>query len=433
MVSSETAGSNGVVPVSNGPEPKQTPFISLPIEIHFMIGRYLGIRSLSRLMCTCRSFRDIHFELLHHRYANRKALYFADRTMRPMRPDFRCSHGGHGILIAAQRGNEVLVGRLIRGGIKVDTMCKRCSTPLHLALRFGHLRLAITLLNVWNAATNIRCYMKGAHRSPSVNNTPPVLPLEVLLHLATGRWSWWPGPAPPPPTGADLDATIPLMRILLDRTAEKDVASISGHRLISYIAKRPMCQLSTEIKKGLIALLLEFGASINDDLAQHASLAGKWWLGVPYESALVSATRSGDTAVVVQLLLAGAEINRRDSSGTTALHAAAHAREHGKGCGFVTCMKSSKKLLYILLGAGADVWARDNRGLDALALATCNEATELAELLQGKMLGQAPVQFYAGHKIPSGKPIIECEKVERISECPPETVRWARSGRRGSV
>jgi hypothetical protein len=57
-------------------------------------------------------------------------------------------------------------------------------------------------------------------------------------------------------------------------------------------------------------------------------------------------------------------------------------------------------MLEFLLRKGADVWARDKDGVDALAVSVRRGSMDLAEALQKRMLVVPPVQFFEDGKIP---------------------------------
>lgn len=84
-------------------------------------------------------------------------------------------------------------------------------------------------------------------------------------------------------------------------------------------------------------------------------------------SPLVEAVRQGDAAAVRTLVRAGADVNRPEGDGATALHWATYA--------------DSAELVRMLLGAGASVAAANDLGVTPLHLAAANGNTDILALL----------------------------------------------------
>jgi len=376
---------------------------SLPTELHLLIGTYLDWYTLARLFRTDHYFYTLFFSCVYHdSYPQHKALVF---TSKQMRPGFKCHTHGHALLHAAQGGHTMLVTRLLSIGASVNTTCERCSTPLHLAVRHGHLKLAHSLIMEWKADTGIRCIVKGATEAK-------MTALELLVDLLSNELDFSPGPEPPKPQGADVEAIVPLFRLLFEAVESTKVSGRSGHGLIARIAGIQSCSLPAEVKVPIIAMVLERGAPVelpdSDDEAPNTELSkydsppdkcweDEWYSGLrEYQGlSLHEAVKGGHLAVVEQLLRAGADINRRNIWGGTALH---FVDQRIRCCDI--CGAGKDEMLEFLLRKGADVWARDKDGVDALAVSVRRGSMDLAEALQKRMLVVPPVQFFEDGKIP---------------------------------
>ncbi len=84
---------------------------------------------------------------------------------------------------------------------------------------------------------------------------------------------------------------------------------------------------------------------------------------------LVEAAKSGDGEALRSLLAAHADVNQRQADGSTALHWAAH--------------RDDLKNAFLLLGAGADVKAANDLGVQPLWLACINGSAPLVRVLLG--------------------------------------------------
>ncbi|KAF8244028.1 ankyrin, partial [Wilcoxina mikolae CBS 423.85] len=306
---------------------------SLPTELHILIGDHLSPTDLVRLFRTNNYFYALYFDRVYHGfYAQSKPPKF---TRKSMRSGFRCRTGGHALLRAAQGGHAALVTRLLSavGRSCVNTTCERCSTALHLAIRYGHLKLAISLITLWKADITIRCIIKGTDTDHKYT------PLEMLVDLLSDEFDFSLGSKPPKPQVADAEAIVTLFRLLFENIESTKVSSLSGHGFIAQIAGTKPCHIPAEVKVPIIALLLERGAPVEppDDVYKRSSLFNeelanrkvdnkcqedRWWgeLEGVEELSLHAAVYGGHKAVVQQLLRAGANINRRNHRGETVLH-----------------------------------------------------------------------------------------------------------------
>jgi len=88
---------------------------------------------------------------------------------------------------------------------------------------------------------------------------------------------------------------------------------------------------------------------------------------------LVEAVRQGDAAAVRALVKAGADVNRPEGDGATALHWATHA--------------DSPEMVRVLLGAGAAAAAANDLGVTPLHLAAANGNTDILALLLDRGAG----------------------------------------------
>ncbi len=102
---------------------------------------------------------------------------------------------------------------------------------------------------------------------------------------------------------------------------------------------------------------------------------------------LIAAVKSGDTAGVQRLLVAGADVNTRDEAGATLLMLAAHAGDH--------------ELVSVLLGRGADVNATDAAGWSALMKACYNPEFKhgFADVAQALIDAGANIEVAIGYGV----------------------------------
>src|SRR5271157_4538379 len=97
------------------------------------------------------------------------------------------------------------------------------------------------------------------------------------------------------------------------------------------------------------------------------------------QGGLIPAVTTGDTATVKQLLSSGADVNERNSRGTTPLMAAAY--------------KGNMDLAKLLVEKGADVNAKEEKGLNAYQLAAMKDQRELVALLRDKTTDKKSVRI----------------------------------------
>ena len=127
---------------------------------------------------------------------------------------------------------------------------------------------------------------------------------------------------------------------LLERGADVNGIGVRGDSALTSVESCTRHGEITETRVQLIELLIARGAAIN-----HSDEDGR--------TALMYAARNGDTLAVKALLRNGASVNLADNGGETALMKAAAS----------SCTEAT---VSALLGAGADLSARDHEGRNAL-------------------------------------------------------------------
>jgi hypothetical protein len=240
----------------------------------------------------------------------------------------------------------------------------------------------------------------------------------MLVDLLSDEFDFPPCTEPPMPQGADVEAIVTLFRLLFENIESSKVSSLSGHGFIAQIAGTKPCHIPAEVKVPIIELLLERGAPVEppDDVYKRPSLfdaelanekvdnkcqEDRWWreLGGVERLSLHAAVFGGHKIVVQQLLRAGANINRRNHRGETVLHFI-DRRTCSVSPQCDKCHIGKHEMLEFLLGEGADVWARDEHGADALSILVRGGSVDLAETLQKRMFMEPPVRFFKDGKIP---------------------------------
>jgi len=140
-------------------------------------------------------------------------------------------------------------------------------------------------------------------------------------------------------------------------------AALNGHLAVVDVLVSRGVELDAEDNFGQTASLY---AATNGHLA-ILDLLRSAGARRPADTSLVFAARQGHTVVVQALLAAGADVNARDPRGVTALIAAAAT--------------GRSETLAFLLANGADVNARDDEGRTALIEASINGQTAMVERL----------------------------------------------------
>jgi ankyrin repeat protein len=95
---------------------------------------------------------------------------------------------------------------------------------------------------------------------------------------------------------------------------------------------------------------------------------GAWQTRTSLEQNLIEAAKKGYPPILRAFLAKGAEVDGRDSRGSTALIWAVARRV--------------PESVRILIAAGSELDARDRAGMSALKLARAKKLTEIAELLE---------------------------------------------------
>lgn len=114
------------------------------------------------------------------------------------------------------------------------------------------------------------------------------------------------------------------------------------------------------------AVLTRTAASATSAATASASAAATVASDPGRDAALINAARAGDEAAVRRLLAAGASVAARDVNGATALVAAAYGRQ--------------TEIAMLLIGAGADVNAKDNTVQSAYLIATSGVGADATAL-----------------------------------------------------
>ncbi|HHJ21188.1 MAG TPA: hypothetical protein ENJ84_15390 [Gammaproteobacteria bacterium] len=310
----------------------------------------------------------------------------------------RKEDGWTALMFASREGHTDMVEALLERGADVNAQDKEGLTVLMLASGKGHADIVKALL------------AKGAH--VNVQNKDG----ETALMLASGEGyadiarallakgadvnaqqkDGWPALM-----AASYGGHTDIARALLERGADvnaqdKDgmtalmVASVKGHTDIAKALLAKGADVNARDKEGRTALMY---ASAADTalalLAQGADVNVQENVGV---TALMVASANGDTDIVRALLAKGADVNIKDNRGRTALSGAANEEieeEIKRRLDLVNALLAASKKGHAdtvkdLLAKGADVNARNYKGMTALMFASKKGYADIVKALLAK-------------------------------------------------
>jgi ankyrin repeat protein len=285
------------------------------------------------------------------------------------------------LVFPAGKGQETIVGALLRAGARLHTIDCHGQTALTAAAQTGRLTVIQALL------------VAGAHQGEGVESAREALAMAAAAeHVAVVQALLGAGvrPAPTALLEASRHKKVPSVRLLLEAGADVNAADPEDGRTALMVAVVPHeLKAAGKAAGEVVQLLIQAGANVNArdhwgrTALMHAAVSPFAGDVLPlqlqagadpeaqdrdgntaliqaagiYSSAPVFGKRSRRQREAVEILLAaGARPNTRDRAGRTALH---HAAEHRDGVALVRA----------LLAAGADVNAADRDGRTPLLTA----------------------------------------------------------------
>ncbi|CAL1543867.1 unnamed protein product [Lymnaea stagnalis] len=305
---------------------------------------------------------------------------------------------------ALQSGEVKVVKLLLKNGVSVNV-----EAGIHIAVTHKRLQSLRFLSNKFSdlARSSIHNNSKGfIHKAVETGNIDII---NTLLDLGSNVNCLFDGKTPL------MHADTPdVMELLIKRGADVNKQTNHGSQIniISYVIVResvkernryPIVQLggkdespSSNINlKGMVEILLRKGARVNDSLEMTPLMAAakqsdaedvlRMLLEAGAEvnkvdskgvSALYKAVVGGCLKNVDILIAFGADVNQKCNDGGTALHAAVDGQDAGGNIALLTAASGNRaeinpKVLRILLGAGSNVNHRNANGETALMKAAC--------------------------------------------------------------
>lgn len=253
-----------------------------------------------------------------------------------LNPDTRYGTTGTLLYKASAAGRLEIVQMLLKRGAKVEAFNKNSPSPLFVAALKGHTGIMAALMQAGGYQTDRVTTWCGVNED-RLSVSPSFVVTESLLMAACG--------------GGHL-ATV---RYLLDHGADINLRDPNRRTALGYAVQGG--------NDAIIKLLMARGAE------------PKPKTGGGFRPLLSEACASGNIAIARYAIDQGADINRRDRQGGTALHDAAFE-------GQIKCVQ-------LLLNHGADTAVRDNAGRTALRACMVRGDYQIIQLLMTAR-GQLP-------------------------------------------